>query len=352
MDEQGIFRKASLERLSTPEQLDYLMQVTTPKGWYALWTLCALIVLAIIWSVFGSIPTTISGPAIIMPPRGVDNIYSPGTGIVKQIFVAEGDLVTKDEVVATLDQSSMAQKGARSAAEINQSIAATKEHIRSLDRQVRAMQVALKDGLIAPDVLETAKQNLARAQSSLKSLENQIALNGMELKEATDVIAPKSGRIVEVMTSPGTLIQKGSFLMTYVDEGQSLNAIAFIPSVGNQAKSGMAAEVSPRIIKKEEYGYLTGQVYYVSEFPAREQMIFELTRNNILDQELTAGGAPYILRISLDKDSNNFSGYRWSSSEGPQLKIKAGMMCDVRIIVKKRRPITLVIPAMKSLLGL
>ncbi len=352
MAEQEIFRKTSLERLSSPEQLDYLMQVTTPKGWYALWTLCGLIALALIWSVFGSIPTTISGPAIIMPPRGVDNIYSPGTGIVKQIFVSEGDAVTKGQVVATLDQSNMAQRGARSNAEISQKIAATQEHMRSLQRQVDSMRVALQGGLIAPDVLENAKQNLAQAKSQLKSLQNQLALNGMELKEATDVIAPKSGRIVEVMTSPGTLIQKGAFLMTYFSEKQSLNAIAFIPSVGNQAKPGMAAEVSPRTIKKEEYGYLKGQVYYVSEFPAREQMIFELTRNNILDQELTSGGAPYILRISLEADPNNFSGYRWSSSDGPQQKIKAGMMCDVRVIVKKRRPITLVIPAMKSLLGL
>ena len=31
-----IFRKVALERLSSPEQLDQLLQVTDPKGWMAL----------------------------------------------------------------------------------------------------------------------------------------------------------------------------------------------------------------------------------------------------------------------------------------------------------------------------
>ena len=31
-----IFRQAALDRLSSPEQLDQLMQVTTPKSWMAL----------------------------------------------------------------------------------------------------------------------------------------------------------------------------------------------------------------------------------------------------------------------------------------------------------------------------
>ena len=31
-----IFRKTALEKLSSPEQLDELMKITTPKGWVAL----------------------------------------------------------------------------------------------------------------------------------------------------------------------------------------------------------------------------------------------------------------------------------------------------------------------------
>jgi len=36
MTRPSIFRQAALDRLSSPEQLDRLMQVTLPTGWIAL----------------------------------------------------------------------------------------------------------------------------------------------------------------------------------------------------------------------------------------------------------------------------------------------------------------------------
>ncbi len=53
--QKPIFRKAALERLSSPEQLDQLMQVTTPKGWLALIALAGLLVTAVILGFVGSI---------------------------------------------------------------------------------------------------------------------------------------------------------------------------------------------------------------------------------------------------------------------------------------------------------
>ena len=37
--------------------------------------------------------------------------------------------------------------------------------------------------------------------------------------------------------------------------------------------------------------------------------------------------------------------------KGPDQKIKAGTMCTVRIVTREQRPISMVIPALKSLLG-
>ena len=56
-----IFRKVALERLSSPEQLDQLMQVTSPRGWLALGAFGALLLTALGWSVLGSIPTDATG---------------------------------------------------------------------------------------------------------------------------------------------------------------------------------------------------------------------------------------------------------------------------------------------------
>ena len=55
-----LFRKAALERLSSPEQLDQLMQITNSKGWVALIALAAILVAALLWAIFGRIPTSVS----------------------------------------------------------------------------------------------------------------------------------------------------------------------------------------------------------------------------------------------------------------------------------------------------
>jgi len=71
--QKPIFRKAALERLSSPEQLDQLMQVTTPKGWLALIALAGLLVTAVILGFVGSIPVTVTGQCILLNRGGVNN---------------------------------------------------------------------------------------------------------------------------------------------------------------------------------------------------------------------------------------------------------------------------------------
>ena len=42
-----LLRKASVEKLSSPEQLDMMMRVTSPMGWVAVVAIGAMIVVAI-----------------------------------------------------------------------------------------------------------------------------------------------------------------------------------------------------------------------------------------------------------------------------------------------------------------
>ena len=66
---ESLFRKESLERLSSPERLDQLIQVVKPKEWLPLAALGALVVLAVVWSIFGRIPFTVSGRGVLIRPR-------------------------------------------------------------------------------------------------------------------------------------------------------------------------------------------------------------------------------------------------------------------------------------------
>src|SRR5437762_12026177 len=93
-----IFRQAALDKLSSPEQLDQLMQVTTPKSWVALAACCVLILATLLWSIFGSVPTKVNGRGILLKQGGVFLATSRGDGNVIEIFVNTGDLVTKNQL--------------------------------------------------------------------------------------------------------------------------------------------------------------------------------------------------------------------------------------------------------------
>lgn len=54
-----IFRKKSLDRISSPEEIDDYMKVTSPSMWLVLVTIVLLLAAAIIWSITGRIETTL-----------------------------------------------------------------------------------------------------------------------------------------------------------------------------------------------------------------------------------------------------------------------------------------------------
>ncbi len=99
-----IFRQAALDKLASPEQLDQLMQVTTPKGWLALSAVLVLLGMALAWSVFGQVATQVSGRGILMRPGGVFVITAHGDGLVKEILVESRASVTNGQVVAEVLQ--------------------------------------------------------------------------------------------------------------------------------------------------------------------------------------------------------------------------------------------------------
>ena len=109
-DKNKIFRKESLERLSSPERLDQLIQIVGRRDWIPLSTLGALVVVAILWSIFGKIPVNVTSKGILTLPRRIVNIQSPVEGQLKQLNVKSGDCVEKDQVIATIDPFEIRQK--------------------------------------------------------------------------------------------------------------------------------------------------------------------------------------------------------------------------------------------------
>lgn len=104
----GLFRRAALERLSSPEQIDRMARVTAPFDWLAALAVLILIAAALAWAITGSVTTVVSGSGILIPTRGrVAEAVAEAEGTLVDIRVTLGDTVAAGEVLARIDQSTL-----------------------------------------------------------------------------------------------------------------------------------------------------------------------------------------------------------------------------------------------------
>lgn len=99
---QRIFRQAALDRLASPERLDELIEVTTPRLWLALLGACTLLAVAAGWGLYGSIPTVVHGQGILIRDGSLQSVAATDAGLVKDLLVRVGDDVARDQIVARL----------------------------------------------------------------------------------------------------------------------------------------------------------------------------------------------------------------------------------------------------------
>ncbi|MBN1919688.1 MAG: NHLP bacteriocin system secretion protein [Anaerolineae bacterium] len=102
MPNKTLFRSAALEQLRSPDALDQLLQVTRPAGWLALLACALLLVAALLWGVFGSLPITVTGQGILLAPGGVREVVSLSAGQLVSLDVHPGDIIAPGQVVARL----------------------------------------------------------------------------------------------------------------------------------------------------------------------------------------------------------------------------------------------------------
>ena len=68
-----LFRKKSIDRISSPEQLNDYIRVSTPSVWMLLSAIVILLAGVCVWGVFGHMDTTL--PAVAVAENGVVKAY-------------------------------------------------------------------------------------------------------------------------------------------------------------------------------------------------------------------------------------------------------------------------------------
>jgi len=111
-----MFRQRALERISSPEQLDRLVRVTSPRRWLALIALLLVVAAVVAWAVFSSVPTSVTLPGFYIPQGGLRVVQAPGDGTVESLDIAIGDHVVAGEEIGVVRGPSGARMPIRSPA--------------------------------------------------------------------------------------------------------------------------------------------------------------------------------------------------------------------------------------------
>ncbi|OHC98415.1 MAG: NHLP bacteriocin system secretion protein [Sphingopyxis sp. RIFCSPHIGHO2_01_FULL_65_24] len=157
--------------------------------------------------------------------------------------------------------------------------------------------------------------------------------------------ATVAGRVTEVKLGTGDIVAPGTALATVAPNQGGLVALLYVPAAeGKRIAPGMRAEIMPTAVERAVYGHIRGRVASVAPLPATPEGMRRMLRNDQLVAELNARGAPIEVRILLDRDADNASGFAWSASKGPPGAISAGSIVAGRVVVADRRIIGLLVP--------
>lgn len=244
---------------------------------------------------------------------------------------------------------------------------------KEYDDAASKLDMAKKQVEIAAEELRKAQLNALTPdeQANLRYLREQLETKKTVIvseltkkldKAEDDLIAYSSivsqveGRILEVNAEKGAIIQAGVPVARIIRDDRTVNSLEVVlyvsPEEGKKIIAGMDAHISPTIIKKEDYGYMLGKVVAVSEYPTSVQSLVQTLGNEELANKFSGGSAPIEVRVNFIPDSSTFSGFKWSTSKGPDIKIDSGNICTGSIVIQSRRPAEMVIPYFKKKLNL
>ncbi|HMA48827.1 MAG TPA: NHLP bacteriocin system secretion protein [Magnetospirillaceae bacterium] len=192
-------------------------------------------------------------------------------------------------------------------------------------------------------------------KTRLAEVTRELGTVSERLGRDTEVRSPYDGRIVELKVNPGDVVTKtmplAGMLPLGSEDGSGLRAVLFSsPADGKKVRPGMDVQIEPSTVRKEEFGFIIGKVVEVAEIPSTSQGMMRVLKNSRLVDALSGKSAPFQIVVELQRSDKTPSGFRWSSSTGPKIRINSGTPCSAEVAVRYQRLISLAIPAMEQLL--
>lgn len=195
----------------------------------------------------------------------------------------------------------------------------------------------------------TRSKQIQEVKQAIGQLETQLKSNGQ-------ITSQHNGRILEITATPGQVLTQGVRIGTIAAEAENSTAelkgiTFFADGDGKKIQPGMKVEITPATVQRERFGSIIAVVNDVSPFPVTQEGVARIVGHPAIAQNLTSKGAQIQVSTQLQQDPSTFSGLRWSSTKGPQLKVSSGTTANVQVTIEERAPISFVLPIFRSWTG-
>ncbi|TVQ43038.1 MAG: NHLP bacteriocin system secretion protein [Gloeocapsa sp. DLM2.Bin57] len=213
-----LFREKTSKRISSPEQLDQLMEVIKPKDWLWLSTLGALVLGILLWSVFGVIDSTVMGLGILSSPQPIIPIEAEATGQLREIKVKIGDTVQPGDVIARIEQP-----------ELKLQLAEEQQNLIILEQQFQKENELIdrEQSIQLADIefkIESNKQLISQIQGLQATLSqsNQLSIESQraELNERLSALSDLNKYLKEALEAQQKLFDQGLITETVFLQAQ------------------------------------------------------------------------------------------------------------------------------------
>ena len=317
----SIFRQEALNWSLAQEKLDSSLRLVRPQDWIALTGLGTMVVLSVLWGIFGKIPISVSGRGVLVRPGRVVEFQAPLSGQIQSIEVGKGQCVDAEEVLATIEPRDLTQK-----------------------LQVHKATLTLQKSYLETEDLaaDNLQQEMAQSRQEIAILEQQIAENSL-------IRNLQAGCILEIKAAVGQQVSIGTPLgiLDTAKKDEEILAIAYLNlSDGKRVKPSMKIQITPDLVSREQFGSIIGTIVSVSQFPVSLEGATVAIGNPQIAREIlgpTGGKIEVVAR--LHRDAIAPTGYQWSSSVGPYLEITPGTTTTARIILEQRSPLSFIFPS-------
>ncbi len=228
----NLFRKVSLERLASPEQLDQLLRVTSPKGWVGLSALFLLLATAVVWAFAGSIATKASGQGVIVRTGGVLSVVSRGSGLILSLDVKVGDKIRANQIVARIAEPVLVEKMKAS----HEALAEARQ------ARQRSLEIRKNGTRLSQEALQRERANALR---QVKELEEQAKLAAEDIPVEEQLLAKGLVTKQQTIATRQKLIGIQGQIASMQAQIKQLDAQQFSIEAANlQADAEMQARIS------------------------------------------------------------------------------------------------------------